>query len=243
MNILITGAKGFIGKNLISILKTFKDYTLFEYDIDCDLELLDKYTKESDFVFHLAGINRPKNEDEFMQGNAGFTETLLDYLKKNNNISPILMTSSIQAMIDNPYGKSKKAGEDLLFEFSKENLNPVFVYRLPNVFGKWCRPNYNSVVATFCHNIANEIDININDPDVAVTLVYIDDVIQQFINVLEGKEAKGKQYYEIPILHKTTVGEIAKLIYLFKESRDTKKIADLFVKLVDIEIDNLYFSE
>lgn len=227
MNILVTGAKGFIGKNFVSFLKTFNEHIVLEYDIESEIDLLDKYTQDCDFVFHMAGINRPKNESEFIQGNVDFTKTLLDYLKKNKNTSPILITSSIQAASDNAYGRSKKAGEDLLLEFSKENLNHVYIYRLPNVFGKWCRPNYNSVVATFCYNIAHDIDITINDPSAAVTLVYIDDVIRQFVSVLDGKEEQGKSYYDISMTHKTTVGEIAELICSFKESRNNKIIADL----------------
>jgi len=223
MNILVTGAKGFVGKNLVSTLKTYKDYDIFQYDVDSDVETLDKYTKECDFVFHLAGVNRPKNENEFTQGNVDFTAILLESLVKHNNKSPILMSSSIQAVVDNPYGKSKKAAESLLFNYSKKYSIPVYIYRLPNVFGKWCKPNYNSVVATFCHNIANDTDITINDPNATVTLVYIDDVVQEFIN--NKKVDSG--YYEIESTYKLTVGEIAKLIYSFKESRNTRQIADL----------------
>jgi len=227
MNILITGAKGFIGKNLSAYLRTLKKHTLFEYGRDCDLNLLDEFTKKCHFVFHLAGVNRPKNEDEFFDGNVGFTQTLIEYLKKNNNKSPVLMTSSIQAVLDNPYGRSKKVSEDLLFKFSKENSNLVYIYRLHNVFGKWCRPNYNSVIATFCNNVANETDITIDNPDTVITLVYIDDVIRQFINVLNENEKIEKEYYEITRTYTTTVGEIARLIYSFKNNRNSKEVPDL----------------
>ena len=162
MKILVTGAKGFIGKNLVSVVKTYKDYTIFEYDVDCELDLLDEYTKKCDFVFHLAGVNRPKDETEFTQGNVDFTTKLLESLQKNDNKAAILMTSSMQAELDNPYGRSKKAAEDIVLRYSEKHSVPVYIYRLPNVFGKWCRPNYNSVVATFCHNIANDIDITVN---------------------------------------------------------------------------------
>ena len=234
MNILITGAKGFIGKNLVSVLKTMKDYTLFEYDIDCEYELFEKYTKECNFVIHLAGVNRPQNELEFIDGNVDFTEKLLVKLQKNHNKSPIVMSSSIQVLVDNPYGKSKKAAEDLLIHYSKNYSVPVYIYRLPNVFGKWCRANYNSVVATFCYNIANDINITVNDSNAVVTLTYIDDVVQNFIdNIVNGKVAQNNRYCEVFPTYKTTVGEIAKLIYSFKESRTTREVADLsdeFVK-------------
>ena len=227
MNILVTGANGFIGKNLIPVLKTNGDYNIFQYDIDCESSLLDKYTKECEFVYHLAGVNRPKEEAEFTQGNVDFTAELIKALQKNNNRSPILMSSSIQAAADNPYGRSKKAAEDLLVDYSENHSVPVYIYRLPNVFGKWCRPNYNSVVATFCHNIANGLDIQINDPNAIVTLVYIDDVVQQFINALCGEVQQNDKYCAIPTTYKTTVGEMADLIYSFKESRNTREIADM----------------
>ena len=227
MNILVTGAKGFIGKNLVSALNNDKEHNIMQYDIDCESELLDQYTKECDFVFHLAGVNRPKDEMEFTEGNVNFTAELIDLLIKNNNSSPILMSSSIQAAAENPYGKSKKAAEDLLFYYSETHSVPVYIYRLPNLFGKWCKPNYNSVVATFCHNIASGLDIQINAPNASVTLAYIDDVVQQFISALSGKAQINDKYCEIPSAHKTTVGEIADLIYSFKESRNTREVADL----------------
>ena len=238
MKILITGAKGFVGKNLVEALKNVRDgkdktrnltgdITIFEYDIDTDPTLLDTYTKECDFVFHLAGVNRPKDEKEFMEGNFGFTSILLDSLKKNENKSPILITSSIQAALDNPYGISKKAGEDLIFEYGKENDVKTFVYRLPNVFGKWCRPNYNSAVATFCHNIAHDLPITVNDRSHMMTLVYIDDVVDELINALGDTENCEGDYCKVPVEHKITLGEIADLLYSFKESRTNLSVPDM----------------
>ena len=220
MKILVTGAKGFVGKNLVLELKNRGYNEIFEYDIDTPKELLNKYTKECEFVFHLAGVNRPKDASEFMKGNFGFTSELLDSLKENANKAPILITSSIQAKLDNDYGKSKKAGEDLLFEYSKQNNVDVFVYRLPNLFGKWCRPNYNSVIATFCNNVANNLPIQINDENVELTLAYIDDVVDEFISCLAGKANKKDMFCYINVTHKEKLGYIANLINSFKESRN-----------------------
>jgi len=227
MKILVTGSKGFIGKNLITELKNRGYKNIFEFHRDTDKSLLEKYTKECEFVFHLAGVNRPKDGKEFMEGNFGFTSQLLELLKKHNNKAPILLTSSIQAERDNPYGKSKKAGEDLVFNYSEETGVKVFVYRLPNVFGKWCRPNYNSAIATFCHNIARDLPITVNDPNVIMNLVYIDDVVEEFIKALEGKENRVGKFCEIPIVHKNTLGEIVDLIYSFKRSREKRSIPNM----------------
>ena len=208
MKILITGTNGFIGKNLIAELENRGYNEIYKCDIDTTEEQLKEYTEKCEFVFHLAGVNRPEKEEDFMKGNFGFTSVLLDLLKTNNNKSPILITSSIQAKLDNPYGKSKKAGEDLIFNYGEDNGIKVLVYRLPNVFGKWCRPNYNSAVATFCNNIANNLPIQVNDPNVTMNLVYIDDVVNEFINALEGNENNQDQFCYIPTVHTIKLGRI-----------------------------------
>lgn len=227
MKILVTGAKGFIGKNLISELRNRKYNVIYEYDIETDPKLIENYCSEADFVFHLAGVNRPKEQSEYMDGNFGFTSDLLETLKKYKNTCPVMISSSTQAKLDNPYGKSKKAGEDLLFAYSSETGAKVLVYRFPNVFGKWCRPNYNSVVATFCYNISHDLPIQVNDPDVVMNLVYIDHVVNELINALEGKENKVEEFCEVPIVYTTTLGKIVDLIYSFKESRADRSIPDM----------------
>lgn len=239
MKILVTGAKGFIGKNLIATLnnirtgkdKSFelsKDLVIYEYDMGTHEGLLDAYCVDCDFVFHLAGINRPKEQGEFMIGNYGFTSTLLNALKKHRNTCPIMISSSIQAELDNPYGQSKKAGEDLLFSYGKETGAKTYVYRYPNVFGKWCRPNYNSAVATFCHNIAHHLPIQVNDPSVVMNLVYIDDVVTELINALKNNAHMDNQgFYVVPVVHTITLGEIVKLLYSFRDSRGTLGIPDM----------------
>ena len=217
--ILVTGARGFIGKNLINYLKN-KGYTeIFQFDIDCDKALLDEYAKKCDFVFHLAGVNRPKDEKEFIKGNYGFTSELLQLLKKHKNRSTVLITSSIQAELDNSYGKSKKASEDLLFEYSKETGAKVLVYRLFNIFGKWCLPNYNSVVATFCHNIARDLEIKINSPEAILTLCYIDDVLEEFLSALSGKETRTGNFCSVKTLNKIPLGALADKLYSFRRNR------------------------
>lgn len=227
MKILVTGAKGFIGKNLIAELNNRSYTNIFAYDQDTNPALLDEYCKEADFVFHLAGVNRPKEQEKFMEGNFGFTLTLLNILKKHKNTCPILISSSIQAKLDTPYGRSKKAGEELLLKYCKETDAKVFVYRFPNVFGKWCKPNYNSVVATFCYNIARDLPINVNDPSVVMNLVYIDDVIEELVNALESNANQVGDFCEVPIVHTQTLGEIVDLIYLFKKSREDFSIPDM----------------
>lgn len=227
MKILVTGAKGFIGKNLIAELNN-RDYEeIYEFDMDTDPVLLEEYCKNTEFVFHLAGVNRPKEIGEFMDGNFGFTSVLLDTLRKYNNTCTVMISSSIQAELENPYGKSKKAGEDLLFSYSKETGANVLVYRFPNVFGKWCRPNYNSVVATFCHNVAHDLPIQINDNNAVMNLVYIDDVVGELINALEGKANKADKFCEVPIVHTVTLGKVAELLYSFKNSREVRTIPDM----------------
>lgn len=239
MKILVTGAKGFIGKNFIATLNNIRlgkdrsfglidDLTIYEYDIDTEQELLDAYCADCDIVFHLAGVNRPKEESEFMDGNFGFTSTLLDALKSHNNNCPVMLSSSIQAKLDNPYGRSKKAGEDLLFSYGNETGSKVYVYRFPNVFGKWCRPNYNSAVATFCNNIAHGLPIQVNDPEVTMHLVYIDDVVAELIGLIQDKahmDAEG--YCIVPTVYTVKLGEIVDLLYSFKESRKNLSVPDM----------------
>jgi UDP-2-acetamido-2,6-beta-L-arabino-hexul-4-ose reductase len=227
MKILVTGANGFVGKNLIAELKNLKYNEIFGFDIDTDPKLLDTYTKECTFVYHLAGVNRPQNTEAFMAGNFGFTSTLLDSLKKHNNKSPILITSSTQAELDNPYGKSKKEAEELLFSYEKETGAKALVYRLPNVFGKWCRPNYNSAVATFCNNIANGLPIQVNDPNVVINLVYIDDVVTEFVHALEGKENKNNRFCSARTVYTIKLGSIVDLLLAFSESRINLSVPDL----------------
>lgn len=227
MKILVTGANGFIGKNLISELKNKKYNDILEYDMETEPSLLDEYCKYAEFVFHLAGVNRPKEQSKFMEGNFGFTSILLNTLKKYNNTCPVMISSSIQAELDNPYGESKKAGENLLLDYSKETGAKTLIYRFPNVFGKWCRPNYNSAVATFCHNIAHDMPIKVNDSSVLMNLVYIDDVVEELINALEGKENKDGEFCIVPVEHKAALGEIVKLIESFKNSREERSIPNM----------------
>ena len=244
MNILVTGANGFIGKNLCAELKNIRDGKdrsfgeisigeIFEYDIDSDPKLLDEYCRNANFVFNLAGVNRPKMQNEFMEGNFGFANTLLNTLKKHNNTCPVMISSSAQATLDNPYGVSKKTGEDLMFTYAEETGAKVLVYRFPNVFGKWCRPNYNSAVATFCHNIAHGLPITISNRENLLNLVYIDDLVAEMIAALKGKEHSEANYCFVPTTHSATLGQIADLLYSFSESRTTLAVpnmSDVFTK-------------
>ena len=243
MNILITGAKGFVGRNLTENLKTIRDgknktrqvvvNEIYEYDIDTDPALLPEFCAKADFVFNLAGVNRPQNQEEFMQGNFGFASTLLDTLKACNNTCPVMLSSSIQATLigrygQSDYGKSKLAGEELFFDYSKETGAPVLVYRFPNLFGKWCRPNYNSAVATFCNNIANDLPIQVNDRSTQLELLYIDDLMDEMLDALEGKAhrcdydgldpvaGENGRYCYAPVTHKVTLGQIVDLLETFK---------------------------
>ncbi|MGV1023551.1 capsular polysaccharide biosynthesis protein CapF [Clostridium perfringens] len=254
MNILVTGAKGFVGKNLVASLKCIRDgkdrihkinglsdpskLVIYCYDIDSTKEQLDEYCKNADFVFNLAGVNRPKDDNEFKKGNFGFASSLLDTLKKYNNKCPVMLASSIQATLigrygQSEYGKSKLAGEELFFKYSKDTGAKVLVYRFPNLFGKWCRPNYNSAVATFCNNIANDIPIQVNDRATELELLYIDDLVEEMLLALNGEEHhcefdgletiiddNGK-YCCVPVTHKATLGEIVDLLYSFKKQRET----------------------
>jgi UDP-2-acetamido-2,6-beta-L-arabino-hexul-4-ose reductase len=241
MKILVTGAKGFVGKNLCCQLNNIKEGKarcygdlqvdeVFEYDIDSTPEQLDNWCGECDFVFNLAGVNRPKDNDEFMKGNYGFASTLLDTLKKHHNTCPVMLSSSQQASLtgrfgNSEYGRSKKAGEDLFLEYGKETGAKVLVYRFPNLYGKWCRPNYNSAIATFCNNIANDLPIQVNDRSVQMEVLYIDDLVEEMICALKSQEhhcefegldvlpsAEGRYCY-CPVTHKTTLGEIVDTIY------------------------------
>lgn len=254
MNILVTGAYGFVGKNLCQALKSIKDGKdrtrsieigeIFEYDIDTPKELLGEFCARADFVFNLAGVNRPKENSEFMEGNFGFADSLLNELKKANNKCPVMISSSIQATLigrygESDYGKSKLAGEELVFEYGKETGSRVLVYRFPNLFGKWCRPNYNSAVATFCNNIANDLPIQVNDRSVQLELLYIDDLVEEMLNALEGCEHRcnydglnpvfcddGK-YAVCPVTHKVTLGEIVDLLYTFAEQPKTLVVPEI----------------
>lgn len=233
MKVLITGANGFVGKNLISNLSLNKEIEIFKYDKDSTLDDLDKYTKECDFVYHLAGVNRPKNVEEFIEENLNFTVTLLEKLKKHNNKCPIMLSSSIQAELDNDYGKSKKAAEDLILKYGKDNNIKTYVFRFTNLFGKWCRPNYNSVVATWCYNIANNLEIQIDDESKELTLCYIDDVCNQLIKCLDNNETRNEDYCYVPINYTKTLGEIASLIKSFKENSKSIMVpstGDTFIK-------------
>jgi len=243
MDILITGAAGFVGKNLTVTLEAIRDGKdrrfpglnigkLWLYDVDSPAELLEEGCKNADFVFHLAGVNRPKDPAEFMQGNFGFSSVLLDTLKKYKNACPVMLSSSIQATLigryDSDYGRSKKAGEELFFQYSKDTGAKALVYRFPNLFGKWCRPNYNSAVATFCHNIANDFPITVNDPSIQLELLYIDDLVEEMLCALLGCEhrcefngintvlTENGTYCTAPISHKVTLGQITDLLYSFR---------------------------
>uniref|UniRef100_UPI0022E1D905 capsular polysaccharide biosynthesis protein CapF n=2 Tax=Longibaculum muris TaxID=1796628 RepID=UPI0022E1D905 len=252
--VLITGAKGFVGRNLVASLENIRDGKdrtrdiavdeIYEYDIDTEPSLLDEYCRDCDFVFNLAGVNRPKNDEEFMEGNFGFASILLDTLKRYNNICPIMLSSSIQATMmgryaGSEYGKSKLAGEKLFLDYADETGAKVLIYRFPNLFGKWCRPNYNSAVATFCHNIANDLPVQVNDRSTELELLYIDDLVDEMIDALSGHEhhcefdgmdAVGDEngrYCHVPTTHKATLGEIVDLLHSFRDQPSTLIIPEI----------------
>ena len=253
MNILVTGAEGFVGKNLCAALKNIRDNKdktrnikieeIFEYDIDTERNLLDGFCERADFVFNLAGVNRPKDNAEFMEGNFGFASDLLNTLKKHNNKCPVMLSSSVQATLigryDGEYGRSKKVGEELFFKYAEETGAKVLVYRFPNLFGKWCRPNYNSAVATFCHNTANDLPITVNDRNIELELLYIDDLVAEMLDALENNEhrcefdgintviTEGGKYCAVPTTHKVTLGEIADLLEQFKNQPKTLLIPEM----------------
>ncbi len=255
MKILVTGAKGFVGQNLCAQLKNIRDgkakcygevavEEIFEYDIDSTAEELERYCKEADFVFNLAGVNRPQNNEEFMAGNFGFASTLLETLEKYHNTAPVMLSSSIQATLagrfgDSEYGRSKRAGEDLFFNYSTRTGARVLVYRFPNLFGKWCRPNYNSAVATFCNNIANDLPITVNDRSTELELLYIDDLVDEMIGALKGEEhhcefegveavlCDNGKYCAVPTTHKITLGEIVDLLESFKTQPQTLVVPEI----------------
>ena len=255
MNILVTGAAGFVGKNLVATLNNIKDGKdkthpelsigeIYLYDINTDEQVLEEGCKNADFVFNLAGVNRPETQEEFMQGNFGFASKLLDTLKKYNNTCPVMLSSSTQASLEgrfkgSVYGESKKAGEELFFSYGEEKGAKVLVYRFPNIFGKWCRPNYNSAVATFCNNIANDLEIKVNDPSVRLELVYIDDLVDEMIAALENKEHRCEfsgadfvlndngRYCAVPVTHKVLLGDIVELLYKFRDQPKTLIVPEI----------------
>ncbi len=254
MNILVTGANGFVGKNLCCVLKNIRDNkdkttgltieNVYEYDVDTAPELLLEYVKRADFVFNLAGVNRPKSQDEFMQGNRDFLDNLLELLKSVGNTCPVMLSSSIQASLlgrykESDYGRSKLAGEELLFDYSKKTGAKALVYRFPNLFGKWSRPNYNSAVATFCNNIANDLPIQVNDRSTLLELLYIDDLVDEMVNALKGEEHRCEydgndvipiengRYCYAPITHKVTLGEIVDLLQEFKNQPNTLVLPEM----------------
>ena len=270
MNILITGAKGFVGKNLVENIKNIRDGKnrtrpnlrideIFEYDITSTPEQLDEYCAKADFVFNLAGVNRPKDPAEFQKGNFSFASTLLETLKKHNNKAPVMLSSSIQATLvgryDSEYGRSKKAGEELFFRYAEETGAKVLVYRFPNLAGKWCRPNYNSAVATFCHNIANDLPITVNDPSTELELLFIDDLLDELFDALEGKEHHCEfdgietvqkldgRYCCAPVTHKVTLGHIVDCLHTFHDQPQTLVMPEIASGSFEKKLYSMYLSD
>ncbi|BAL62592.1 capsular polysaccharide synthesis enzyme Cap5F [Melissococcus plutonius DAT561] len=227
INILVTGAAGFVGKNLVAELKNSNKYTILTYDVETPIELLDNYCQKADFVFHLAGVNRPKNEEEFMAGNFGFTSELLNKLDYYENRCPVMLASSIQANQENPYGRSKRAGEELLQHYHKKTGAPIYIYRFANLYGKWSQPNYNTVVATFCYKIARDEAIEITNPDTTLQLCYIDDVIAELIRCLNDHPTQKNGFCEVPEIDSLTLEQLSEQLKKFKKSRETLEIPQL----------------
>lgn len=225
--VLVTGSKGFVGKNLIQTLLYNKEVKVLEYSRSDSEETLKNYLNEADVVFHLAGVNRPEKIEEFSLGNTGLTEKIVSYLTVSGKKTPVVLTSSTQALLDNPYGKSKKNAEDLVFNYANKSGANVFVYRLPNIFGKWSRPNYNSVVATFCYNIARDLPIQINDPNVLLNYIYIDDLVNDFINILNEKKQLNEQFADVGPIYSILLGDLAELIKSFKRTRQERSIPNM----------------
>lgn len=243
MKVLVTGANGFIGRNLITELNRREGTEIFSYDIESPSEKLEEYCRECDFVYNLAGVNRPEHVEDFMEGNFGFATVLVETLKKYGNVCPVMNASSIQAALENPYGKSKKAGEDMMFSYGQEVGAEIYIYRFPNVFGKWCRPNYNSVIATFCHNIARGLPIHVNDQSTVMHLVYIDDVVQELLQALDRHpHVNADGYCYVPTEYKATLGEIANLLYSFHESRENLIIPDMTEESFSKKLYSTYLS-
>ncbi len=243
MNVLVTGSAGFIGRNLIAELERREGVRVLPYELDTPPELLDQYCAECDFVYNLAGVNRPEHVEEFMEGNFGFATTLVETLKRHGNNCPIMNSSSIQAALENPYGQSKKAGEDMLYAYGQQVDAPVYTYRFPNVFGKWCRPNYNSAVATFCHNIAHGLPIQVNDRSTVLHLVYIDDVVEELLQALDRHpHVNSDGYCYVPVVHEATLGEIVNLLYSFRESRQNLMIPDMTEGSFEKKLYSTYLS-
>lgn len=270
MNILVTGAKGFAGRNLTENLKNIRDKknntrpaivieNIYEYDIDSAPESLDEYCKNADFVFNFAGVNRPENPEDFRRGNFGFASTLLNTLKKHGNKAPVMLSSSIQATLEgrfgtSEYGLSKKAGEDLFFEYGEQNGVKVLVYRFPNLAGKWVRPNYNSAVGTFCHNIANDLPITVNDPAVELELLFIDDLVEEMLDALEGREhrcefdgvntvlCENGRFCAAPVTHKVTLGYIVECLEKFRKQPETLLMPEIPSGSFEKKLYSMYLS-